>query len=95
VKIKLATALTLIAMVLGGWLYIDRTKADTTYMVMVEQRLDIKINKDKISDLRMELRDLEWCLEDEPTNRRCKKNLKQVHDELNDELKTRERLYEK
>ncbi len=99
-KIKLATALTMITMIVLGWLFIDRTKADNSYVakveqyaVMVHQRVEIKINQDKIDTLRKEIREFKWCLEAEPDNKRCRDDLSEAEDTLIDELKKRERLY--
>ncbi len=92
-KIKLATALAMIIAIMGGWLYIDKTKADTSYVVMVEQRVDVKINQDKIDNARKEIREFKWCLEAEPENKMCKDGLDETEDKLTDLLKKRESLY--
>ena len=55
-----AAVFTVIAMILSGYIYIDKTYAKDVKIKMIEWRLDMKIEGDKQTNLRNQI----WAIED-------------------------------
>ncbi len=90
---QILVILGIMTAIFSAWFFMENRFADATYVSQIEKRLDVKINQDKIDYIRKELREVKWCLEAEPDNKRCKNDLDELRDKLADELKKRESLY--
>ena len=84
-KLKIGTVLTIITLLFGSWLYIDKTKADAASVEKLEQRLDRKILKDDMREMQQRV----WVLKDRFGEQleRASSTIKEEYRELVEELK--------
>ena len=90
-RIKLATTLTIIGMLFGGWVFIDnRIEAGDKQVEQLVIATNLRIDENRLSDAifntRRELREIKLTLEYEPTdfNKNRRLELEDVLKELED-----------